>query len=1010
VKKGKQVDAQRKASDAGAFGSRGVGEAKRDAAKRGGERDRKLEREKARARHKERERAQAREKMTEKEKDKEREREKLKQAKEAVVLREIEMERERIRTMRGERLAREAKAKEEAEAKAAAQRIGHLATSTSSAPGGKGGKEEAVRREGVLVEPVQNEKLELRDSAKMETPGEMAGGDALPPGSLEPRPSIKKRKVVPAVGAALEGIGSSLARRLSTGSAQGALSFSIRSRRSVIERRLEEVLKGASGAKDTKDVLQLVRLFKETRNESPPEDAQGAAVYSMRDLSLLLDVVKQSSAVRLQDFVKCNVLGTLLPILNHLLLDYEKGTPVLRKALKLVHALPVSSEQAKGVQSVAGSFPDTMFKMAAHRDAQVQQHAMTLIKKWRLPAPAVPIKPPASASSVTASPAPSAVQQSTPKLPHRQGGFTGWGVSPATGTGATPIPTTPLPTTPANTEGGGGGGDASVGAPPASEVSTPMGTTPDGWTPYSLTRSPGSSVRTDMKLPLTSVVANSALPPVIVNITSSTSGEPFGCEGAGGSTSSAAQTLADRGVEFAASGMPRGGSMGGKEEPAREREREASWGQRPAKMPRLEDGPKGGGGASRGAMRWGSGPTLEEAPQHAHGQEGDGGYLPWGGSHEEGASRGGRVPGGDRVEGGDTFGPPGGSRESSMQWGVPGGGGSAGLYRGLGGSATRGPSPGGNAAGGGNSSNGTSPPTRSGGGIRSGGEDAEHTSGGMGFEGGWGKGGKGKGTTGSQRSSVHLVAADRELAERDASRMSFMAAVAANAIAGNSVARAIGPGRGGGGGKGGPAKGGRKGFGEASSWGGGGKRGGAKGDTWGGGWPRGQRGMMGGGGGAYGDMGGPSLMDVGPSGGNDYVPPYTGGGRAPIEGGSGSNSSATEALVAEAPPMPHLRPQWEDPTTGAFEWSVGELVKHRVWKYRQPDHWLHLGPHEAANLQDRLTKTVVHKEIKNWKLHGHPIVRDQLIKKIKKFVHDHVHTSRAQKDGFAGHQMANGGQ
>jgi hypothetical protein len=59
---------------------------------------------------------------------------------------------------------------------------------------------------------------------------------------------------------------------------------------------------------------------------------QQVVAYNMRDLSLLLDAIKASKGPRLQnEFVKCNVLGTLLPILLHLMTDYDKGTPVLRK-------------------------------------------------------------------------------------------------------------------------------------------------------------------------------------------------------------------------------------------------------------------------------------------------------------------------------------------------------------------------------------------------------------------------------------------------------------------------------------------------------------------------------------------------------------------------------------------------------------------------------------------------------------------------------------------------------
>ena len=36
-----------------------------------------------------------------------------------------------------------------------------------------------------------------------------------------------------------------------------------------------------------------------------------------------------------------------------------------------------------------------------------------------------------------------------------------------------------------------------------------------------------------------------------------------------------------------------------------------------------------------------------------------------------------------------------------------------------------------------------------------------------------------------------------------------------------------------------------------------------------------------------------------------------------------------------------------------------QMVRQRVWKYRQKDHWLYLEEAEAVSLHDRLTKTVV---------------------------------------------------
>ena len=86
--------------------------------------------------------------------------------------------------------------------------------------------------------------------------------------------------------------------------------------------------------------------------------------------------------------------------------------------------------------------------------------------------------------------------------------------------------------------------------------------------------------------------------------------------------------------------------------------------------------------------------------------------------------------------------------------------------------------------------------------------------------------------------------------------------------------------------------------------------------------------------------------------------------------------------------------EWKTPEVPSFEAAVSEMIRHRVWKYRQKDHWLYLEEAEAVTLHDRLTKTVVHKEVKSWKSHQQPISRDSLEKKVRKFVHDHVHNSK----------------
>jgi hypothetical protein len=93
-------------------------------------------------------------------------------------------------------------------------------------------------------------------------------------------------------------------------------------------------------------------------------------------------------------------------------------------------------------------------------------------------------------------------------------------------------------------------------------------------------------------------------------------------------------------------------------------------------------------------------------------------------------------------------------------------------------------------------------------------------------------------------------------------------------------------------------------------------------------------------------------------------------------GGGGYNAGATTPPPAAGPLSPTgvtpgsarsgggsagaaLPKTWDDPCTPEFEAAIGQIVRTRVWKYRQKDHWLYLSEAEALSLHSRLTKTVV---------------------------------------------------
>ena len=132
-----------------------------------------------------------------------------------------------------------------------------------------------------------------------------------------------------------------------------------------------------------------------------------------------------------------------------------------------------------------------------------------------------------------------------------------------------------------------------------------------------------------------------------------------------------------------------------------------------------------------------------------------------------------------------------------------------------------------------------------------------------------------------------------------------------------------------------------------------------------------------------------------------------GGAGGPPAEATACDAAASEVLVMRAQPLPppsESAPvamvigetsatvnEWKTPEVPSFDAAVSEMVRFRVWKYRQVDHWLYLTEAAAVSLHDWLTKTVVREEVKSWKSHKQPISRCSLEKKVREFVRDYVH-------------------
>jgi hypothetical protein len=697
----------------------------------------------------------------------------------------------------------------------------------------------------------------------------------------------------------------------------------------------------------------------------------------MRDLSLLLDAIKASKGARLQnEFVKCNVLGTLLPILLHLMLDYDKGTPVLRKALKLLLSLPVSPEQANGVRSSKGSLADAMYRMYHHRDQQVQQHARQLIQEWKLPA------------------------------------GTGMGMGMGMG-GGYDIPGRSSPAFGARA-GSGGGSDGGGGSSPGGmELLSTVG------------QSPSDLLASIRKKSLAGVgtagAATSPLPPGIPR--SPMPGSPgMGAMRHGGSGLQLDSMLAQHMGSGGGGGGGPSGSMPGMGMPGMGM---PGMGTRRSSSPMIERGSGFSGGDSRrgddgGDRRrnsgWDSGPRHDTSGGMGMGNgsgcgspnvRGSGGYMS-GGTCSSGPGPSPMAAGPSPMSV-DAMGreAAGRGRKRPSRWSeeVPptsvvssNGGAGAGFS---GAPAAKRPSLGDNAmvaaaaaataarvscgaevaaraaaqqqqhairapygsyekggAGSGGMSGMGAP-----GGRTSGFGNAPTPSGGM----------PGMGMPGKAPSREGGAMPGMGQQTQQQSSSSSSVGAAAYGYGGAAVGPASAPY------SGAPTP------------------------------PAAAIGLA---------ILPPSTLPVSqprPLPGvpavfqpvqpvqvqsviqpviQPIVEPPAPPAQPPSRMGEPSSSGYGGGGGSSAPSAATAVNEWKTPEAPSFEAAVSEMIRHRVWKYRQKDHWLYLEEHEAVSLHDRLTRTVVQKEVKSWKGHQQPISRESLEKKVRKFVHDHVHNSK----------------
>ncbi|KAL4422425.1 hypothetical protein ABPG75_008622 [Micractinium tetrahymenae] len=117
------------------------------------------------------------------------------------------------------------------------------------------------------------------------------------------------------------------------------------------------------------------------------DEAQRSGQLSARqaariaDMSLLLEVVLKTNTLSAKkDFIKCGILRQLLGVVGGN--TGKQYYAILKKVLRVVESLPLTSDDMHHTRSAHGSFADLLRELAQSTDFEIRQKAYGLLKKF----------------------------------------------------------------------------------------------------------------------------------------------------------------------------------------------------------------------------------------------------------------------------------------------------------------------------------------------------------------------------------------------------------------------------------------------------------------------------------------------------------------------------------------------------------------------------------------------------------------------------------------------------
>ncbi|CAD7699864.1 unnamed protein product [Ostreobium quekettii] len=225
----------------------------------------------------------------------------------------------------------------------------------------------------------------------------------------------------------------------SPGRASGKKTGVFQPRRSEVDRKLEQLLGPVSSQKlnpDKDEIVKVLRLFnlcnfvpnrqEQERNRSnshagdgadPDNDRVSSNHYAqcsedsdtpltsrqwarMADLILLLNLVLKSVQPRVKKMVvECGILSQLQGLIGRN--TGRQYSVILRKILKVVESLPLTSDDFHATRSGVGTFADLLNTLSLNTDTEVRTRATHILKKFRMGPPPGSFRSHTNSSSAT---------------------------------------------------------------------------------------------------------------------------------------------------------------------------------------------------------------------------------------------------------------------------------------------------------------------------------------------------------------------------------------------------------------------------------------------------------------------------------------------------------------------------------------------------------------------------------------------------------------------------------